>query len=530
MSEAFLRPFRANSDRCSTLLGWLLFAGALAALAAILPPGLPSAGLSTAFLAFGLIGIWRWSWGALHFVRSILYTGLVFPRIRRRAEHARPPSALYVVVTSYRLPQPLNAAVYGRLFDEVADMGVPAVVVACVTDHADTLVISRAFARRRMPEGSKVEFLAQANRGKRHAMAAALDVVAAERPPARAQVVLMDGDTLLGEGSLARTCAVLAAEPGVGAVTTDNLPLVAGGAFTREWYRLRMAQRANLMGSMSLSGRILVLTGRFSAFRADLATSEGFIRAVGRDAIDHPRLGRIPMLTGDDKSTWFETLRAGWRMLYVPDVAVYPVEELPRGGFLEASCALMARWYGNMVRNNGRALALGPRRCGWFFWLALLDQRLSMWTSLLGPAVVLVLALTRHWSVLVVYAIWVLASRMVFAALLGLRSGRFHPFFVAGLYYNQIVGSLIKIVAVHHPDRQRWTRQASASAARTAKPSFGARLSNPLLTATLGVFLLFAAATAGALDAGGRKARPWSLFPALFATSAEARAAHPAVR
>ncbi len=200
----------------------------------------------------------------------------------------------------------------------------------------------------------------------------------------------MDGDTLLSEGSLARSCAILTSEPRVGAVTTDNVPLVSGSAFTREWYRVRMAHRDSLMASMSLSRKLLVLTGRFSVFKAEIAVTNSFINAVRQDFVDHGRLGRIRMVTGDDKSTWFETLRKGWDMLYVPDVVVHPVEELPAGGFFSASTALMVRWYGNMVRNNGRALGLGPGRCGWFPWLCLADQRYSMWTSLIGPSTALI--------------------------------------------------------------------------------------------------------------------------------------------
>ena len=348
----------------ASLIGWLAYVALIAALLALLPPGLPRPRPSATLLALGVIGTWRWSWGALHLVRALLYKHLVFPRVRRRADRAGKPPALYVVVTSYRMAQGLNAAVYGRLFDEIARLGVPTFLVACVTDPADAALIEARFARRDLPEGTRVHIIPQRGRGKRDAMAQALKVIAARHPPPGAHVILMDGDTLLDAGVIARSCAVLTAEPKVGAVTTDNIPLVEGSAFTREWYRVRMAHRDSLMASLSLSRKLLVLTGRFSVFRADLATTHSFIQAVERDHVDHGRLGRIPMLTGDDKSTWFETLRGGWQMLYVPDVVVYPVEELPAGGFARATTALMLRWYGNMVRNNGRALQLGPRRCG----------------------------------------------------------------------------------------------------------------------------------------------------------------------
>ncbi len=515
MQHPLLPAHTARSGWSAALVGWLVIAALLGTLLALLPPGLPRPRPSPTILALGVIGTWRWSWGALHLCRALIYKRLVFPAIRRRADGAAKPPAIYVLVTSYRMSPMLNAAVYGRLFDELAGFAVPAVVVACVTDHADATIIEGRFARRTFVEGTRLDIIAQRGRGKRDAMAEALALIASLHPVAGSQVVLMDGDTLLSEGSLARSCAVLASGPRVGALTTDNVPLVSGSAFTREWYRVRMAHRDSLMASMSLSRKLLVLTGRFSLFKAEIATSNGFINAVRQDYVDHGRLGRIRMVTGDDKSTWFETLRRGWDMLYVPDVVVHPVEELPAGGFFIATTALMVRWYGNMVRNNGRALRLGPGCCGWFPWLCLADQRYSMWTSLIGPSTALVLAATRNVSFLVAYLVWVLVSRAVVCLLYWITTGRFHPLFIVTLYYNQVVGAAIKIFAFYHPDRQRWTRQAAATRNTTGQ-SFGASLSTPLMTVTIGLFVLVASVLAGTLDVGQRMVRPSGLAAALF--------------
>jgi len=147
-----------------------------------------------------------------------------------------------------------------------------------------------------------------------------------------------------------------------------------------------------------LSGRVLVLTGRFSIFRAELALSRGFIAAVGRDACFSPSHGRIRMETGDDKSTWFWALRAGWNMLYVPDVTVCCLEKQPRPTFLNSSVTLMGRWYGNMARNSGRAIALGPRRLKVFVWIALIDQRVSPWTTLVSPIAATILVITGQYA------------------------------------------------------------------------------------------------------------------------------------
>ena len=68
---------------------------------------------------------------------------------------------LYVVVTSYRISPEMNAAVYGRLFDEALRTGLRCCVVACITDLADAEVLHRAFERRRahLAEGSALHLL-----------------------------------------------------------------------------------------------------------------------------------------------------------------------------------------------------------------------------------------------------------------------------------------------------------------------------------------------------------------------------------
>jgi mannuronan synthase len=224
-----------------------------------------------------------------------------------------------------------------------------------------------------------------------------------------------------------------------------------------------MRTRHELMSSLSLSGRVLVLTGRFSLFRAEIALAPEFIATVGHDACYHWRLGRIGMLTGDDKSTWFCTLRCGWKMLYVPDVAVCCLEKSPRQGFCDSTIALMLRYFGNMTRNNARAVHLGPPRIGYFTWLALVDQRLSPWTSLWGPVSAVALALFYDARVLPIYVCWVLLSRTAQCAIYGLFRLSFHPLFTFLQFYNQIVGAALKVVVSFNPDRQSWTRQSTGN-------------------------------------------------------------------
>ena len=130
-------------------------------------------------------------------------------------------------------------------------------------------------------------------------------------------VVLMDGDTVLGKGILEKSLPFFATNPRLGAVTTDNIAVTSGNAFYRKWYTLRFAMRHRMMKSISLANQLLVLTGRFSVFRAPWCLTDDFIAHVENDRIAHWLHGEIKFVTGDDKSTWYSLLKEGWEMLYV---------------------------------------------------------------------------------------------------------------------------------------------------------------------------------------------------------------------
>lgn len=514
-ASRLLPDFRPRSPPGAALAGWLAYVAALCAALLLMPPGLP-AGVDRGLLAtIGVIGAWRWGWAALHLARSAAWRWVAFPRLRRLADAAPKPAGIAVLVTSYRMSAELNAVVYGSLLVELARLGVPGTVVACITDPADVHVLEWLFhARSDLPPGTALHCVLQDGTGKRSAMAAGLREIARRAWPPGSVLVLMDGDTILTAGSLSRTCAVLMARPDVGAVTTDNLPLVRGHSVTREWYRLRLAHRDSLMCSMSLSGRVLVLTGRFSAFRADIATSAEFIDAITADTIRHGRLGDIRMVTGDDKSTWFAVLRHGWKMLYVPDVAVLNVEELPGRSLWRSSISLMSRWYGNMVRNNGRAIRLGPGRVGWFTWTSLVDQRISPWTSLVGVTAVLFACMVWSGSSLPCYVAWVLLSRLAICGIYWVTTGRFHALFPLILYVHQVLGAAIKIYMFFHPDRQGWNRQKLRGAGQPGRRSW--LLSDVYMAVAVSAFVLSVAVSVGVAEGGIGRRLPASGITALI--------------
>ena len=447
----------------SYLFGWIVLLAVFGALLFIMScsSGQLLDGHVSLLFGLGAITFWRYSWQAVHGVRALVYSRIVFPRMRRAALPAVEASHVYVVVLSFRNQSELNAAVYSALVRDLQDYGRPATIVACISDHGDIVQLDRLADK---AQGICVLPLQQSRLGKRDGMERALDLLVRLHPVEGSVVALVDGDTFLAPGTLRATIPLLLGRDSVGAVTTDNIPLVAGRTIDREWYRLRMRARHLLMCSMSLSRRLLVLTGRFSVFRSEVALSRGFIAMLGNDVMRHRRLGDIPMLTGDDKSTWYFTLRAGWDMLYLPDVVAYCMEQPPARGFFRSTTSLMTRYYGNMVRNNGRALALGPSRVGWFTWLTLLDQRISPWTSLAGPMFAVLLTAVGSPYVLPAYLAWAITVRFAQTAVVGGFGRAFHPLFPLLHYYNNLVGSLIKIHTFFHPDRQRWTRQGTGPA------------------------------------------------------------------
>jgi glycosyltransferase Alg8 len=146
-------------------------------------------------------------------------------------------------------------------------------------------------------------------------------------------------------------------------------------------------------------------------------------------------------------------------MLYIPDVRVLTIEAPPTPDFVESAIMLMRRWFGNMLRTNGRAIKLGPQRIGFFTWWSIIDQRVSMWTCLTGIVFALLGALLISPYALLFYVVWVLLSRYLFSLSLYSATDRVSVLFPILLYFNQVVGSLVKTYVFFRPDKQKWTRQ-----------------------------------------------------------------------
>ncbi|HEY9649616.1 MAG TPA: glycosyltransferase, partial [Coleofasciculaceae cyanobacterium] len=230
-----------------------------------------------------------------------------------------------------------------------------------------------------------------------------------------------------------------------------------------EWFHLRMSQRHYQMCSVSLSNKIMCLTGRFSLFRAEAALHASFANQLEMDTLDDWLWGRFKFLSGDDKSTWYWLLKRGYDMIYIPDVIVYSIETIS-GSFADRAYQNMRRWFGNMLRNSDRAIALGPWKNGFFLWYCFIDQRISYWTSLFTPGVLLILLLQAQWVAVLLVISWILFSRsLMLLFIFWGRQSRLTPIHLPLLLLGQWAASLVKIWTQMNLAQQKWSNRGNQS-------------------------------------------------------------------
>lgn len=445
------------------LLAHAIYLLSAAAIASTVPASAFSGGAGV-FLTLGVIGLWRYSWAFVNFIRAHLYIRFAYPRRRAAAEAAyrlRRPAHAFFLATSYKIDAEISARVYRSIFRAARQSRGGATVVASVVDVSDERLI-RAISAQVLAGIDTVEVVIDRieGTGKRDALATSLRSIARRYPSPDDVVLLIDGDTQIPVDIVDRA-APFFTNPRMGALTTDEAADITDTPIFRDWFKLRFTQRQMMMSAVALGRRVLTLTGRMSVFRADLATRPDFIASIEEDSIEHWRLGKVKFLTGDDKSTWFWLLKNGFEMTYLPDVRCLSMETQPKASFVESAVTLMRRWFGNMLRTNGRALALGPQKIGLFAWWSILDQRVSMWTTLTAPVGIVLFSLFVDPLIAVAYIAWVMATRYAYCWLLASFGGPFPITYPFLLYFGQLFGAAIKTSVMFRLDRQRWTRQST---------------------------------------------------------------------
>ena len=436
-------------------------------------------------LMFGGIGCWRWGWFALQSVRAVLYRYWAFPRLRIRAAQAvidnGPVPELAILAVTYKEKPWITRAVFESLFRELASVKglecAPKVVVATGGDSDDETI--REIYSESCGSSSELApklwppklVLLRDDTGKRPAIATALRQIVADKPHPDGVVVFMDGDTMMQPGLMRKVLPLFRLRPEVSAVTTNENGWAKGPRWFAEWISLRFGLRHRTMCSIALSGKLLCLTGRFSVFRGSVASDPTFLDQILRDSIHHWLWDSFDMLSGDDKSTWFWLAARGRRMLYVPDAMVTTLEVIS-GSALERTLANIRRWSGNSLRHSWRAFKLGPGKLGWFCWYSLLDQRLAIWTVLVGPVFALLALLGGHYALAAGYLLWVMCSRIAHSAISWWHGRRFSAFYLPLQIASDWVISITKIWILFHPAKQAWLNRGARTLDTTKSGTF----------------------------------------------------------
>jgi len=466
-----------------------------------------------ALVAISLFGMWRYAWQVIHAVRHVIYKRRVFPRLRAEADAVKQPypERLYIMVPSFKEDFNVTERVFQALVRDVLDLPSQVMIVASVGSDKEADFISRSVVGVHGGDSIQLVFMHQEH-GKRIAMGHALRAIARDfndvlqwHPDACNDVVVfMDGDTLVQPGTFAKCLPFFRTHPNMAALTTDNIGIQEDvSSLFHDWYSLKFAQRNHQFHSHSLSKRVLTITGRFSMYRAEVVVKEQFIRFVEADYLEGWLFGRFRFLMGDDKSTWYYLLKNGYEMLYIPDAPVVAMESRQKE-FLVTSISLMKRWYGNMLRNNMRAIKLGPGPMGGFIWWCVLDQRFTTWTPLVGPAGVLMLSIFVSPFYLAFYFSWVIITRLGLFWVYVFQGFVLRTTHLPLMLYNQWAGAAVKVVTMFNLDKQIWHKKRGGDQKITghdvARQSLQYSIRMLLIILNFTLLFLFCGLAAGAIS------------------------------
>ncbi len=198
-------------------------------------------------------------------------------------------------------------------------------------------------------------------------------------------------------------------------------------------------------------------------YRSEILLQSDVINRIRKDFLVR-KDQYISLLTGDDKTTWLEVLRRGYDLRYLPDALIYPVEQQdPKKSFFKETIALTTRYSGNMARANLHRDVWRGSIGKLHFHYGLLDQRISMWTGLLTPLVLLLSLLFDSFDVFILILTYALLIKNLQAVALVATGRAYDPYFPYLIFYNQVMSSVVKIFAFEFLHRQKWNNQNIAS-------------------------------------------------------------------
>ncbi len=134
--------------------GWLFYMSLLMLIALALPADIFDPQSRHFIFLVGAVGIWRYSMGATHFIRGMVFLYGVYPYLRRKVQkmgQAADPSHVYLMVTSFRIEALTTAQVYSSVIREAIDCGFPTTVVCSLVEMSDELLVKSLWARYNPP-------------------------------------------------------------------------------------------------------------------------------------------------------------------------------------------------------------------------------------------------------------------------------------------------------------------------------------------------------------------------------------------
>jgi len=418
-------------------------------------------------LVLGTIGIWRFTWWFVHLIRAEIYGHIRYPLMRSRADDAWAqgwrPTHMHFLMTTFHERRETTELVLKSILHEARDTKLATTIWLGSGDNFDEEIMSRYIKQYGQDLAVTLNIVRQNVPGKRMAIGMILRAMCRQGIGKNDLVCFMDGDAILDHGVVQKCTSIFAHNKKVQAVTTNEEVLCYGPKWVGTWLSMRFAQRRIAMQSHSLSSKVLTLTGRMSVFRAPHLTKLEFIRKLEADHLDHWLWGDFRFLSGDDKSSWYYMLLQDAHMLYIPDAMVYTVEEIEGWGVARMTQNFW-RWSGNMLRNGSRALALGPKKVGFFIWWCILDQRVAMWTMLISPILAISASVVIEPAFIVGYFTWLMCSRMMLSLFLYRYCDQIHISFPLLLYANQVINAVVKIYCLFRLSKQRWSHRGNQSA------------------------------------------------------------------
>jgi glycosyltransferase Alg8 len=410
-----------------------------------------------------VIGVWRYSWWFINFFRAKVYEYSVFPRMRKEADavftRGWRPSHIYFVIASYKEEKKTIEMLLHAMLRECRDVGTPATLYLSADKH-DEYIMREYVQYHAKNMDFRIVAIRQTLPDKRIALGQCLRSMSRNTVEKDCPVILMDGDAIMEKGCLRHCIPFFHLDSGMHALTTHEQAIFHGPKWMENMTELRFAQRHLMMQSHSLSRKVMTLTGRLSMFRSQMITYPESVDHLENDYLNHWLWGNFRFLSGDDKSTWFWLLKNEARMIYIPDVMVYTVEYVEGNG-IDRTLQNLLRWSGNMLRNNGRAIALGPKVVTPYIWWCIVDQRLVIWTALISPISAIIATISIGWSFVGVYLLWLAGTRMLLSLILFSYAKKVNMSFPFLLYPLQVLGAMIKVFMLFHLPRQKWANRAS---------------------------------------------------------------------